>query len=162
VTSSVGVRDELRAMGSKSKCERTIASIEGCDPVRLCISSLAATKCRVSMVESAKADPEGFEPSTAGLGGRCPILTRLRVLMCGFQCRVLSLWGRADSNCRPSVPNARGWTKLPYYPDGNWYGTSDNKKLPRTGAELDKPRGSFCLRRYWGGPKTWWLAPSRT
>jgi hypothetical protein len=34
--------------------------------------------------------------------------------------------------------------------------------LPRTGAELDKPRDSFCLRRYWGGPKTWWLVPSRT
>src|SRR5665647_1844018 len=66
-----------------------------------------------------KADPEGFEPSTAGLGGRCPILTRLRVLIWCVLSRIvntLDLWGRADSNCRPSVPNARGWTKLPYYP----------------------------------------------
>ncbi len=134
----------------------------GCYLVRLRISSLASTTCRLSTVESEKADPEGFEPSTAGLGGRCPILTRLRVLMWGFLWRVLSLWGRADSNCRPSVPNARGWTKLPYYPDGNWYGTSDNKKLPRTGAEFNKRRGSFCLHRYWGGPKAWRLALSRT
>ncbi len=34
----------------------------------------------VSLLRLKKADPEGFEPSTAGLGGRCPILTRLRVL----------------------------------------------------------------------------------
>jgi hypothetical protein len=81
-----------------------------------------------------KADPEGFEPSTAGLGGRCPILTRLRAresvfdFFCGER---FSLWGRADSNCRPSVPNARGWTRLPYYPSRNFHGTFNNKKVPR-------------------------------
>ncbi len=27
-------------------------------------------------------------------------------------------WDSADLNRGPSVPNARGWTKLPYYPKG--------------------------------------------
>ncbi len=29
------------------------------------------------------------------------------------------LWDSADLNRGPSVPNARGWTKLPYYPKGH-------------------------------------------
>lgn len=29
---------------------------------------------------------------------------------------ILILWDSADLNRGPSVPNARGWTKLPYYP----------------------------------------------
>lgn len=28
------------------------------------------------------------------------------------------IWDSADLNRGPSVPNARGWTKLPYYPKG--------------------------------------------
>ncbi len=28
------------------------------------------------------------------------------------------VWDSADLNRGPSVPNARGWTKLPYYPKG--------------------------------------------
>lgn len=31
---------------------------------------------------------------------------------------IISKWDSADLNRGPSVPNARGWTKLPYYPKG--------------------------------------------
>src|SRR5512136_1085547 len=46
---------------------------------------------------------------------------------CGYCCKrseyifsasgfFMKEWGRADSNRRQSVPNALGWTRLPYYP----------------------------------------------
>src|SRR5665647_2173776 len=83
---------------------------------------LLRDSCCAAMCYIKKADPERFEPSTAGLGGRCPIPTRLRVRVSvfGAWCKHFDLWGRADSNCRPSVPNARGWTKLPYYPSATF------------------------------------------